>query len=356
MVVAFHCFGLTYGRWQLPWQPHGLRATLHAPGERLSWTFLAMYPAALGWTGVAVFFVLSGFVIHHSQVRAGPGPMDVTAYAGRRFLRIYPPYLLAAVVFAAVDFWAGGADRTAVLRQLLYHATLLHNLRADTYWGLDGSLWSLAVEVQCYALYPLLWWVRRRSTAVTPLLLTAAVSIAWWAWAAWGVRWRAVDEPSAFIWWNTPMLWSSWTLGMFLADRFAAGRRAFARPVATGLTLAVAAAAATLFKPAWPFAFPLAAGAGAVVVERALWSDRWDWIGNRSLVGVGLISYTLYLWHQPLLPPVLRVVNRLGGSPGVRFPVLFATGVAVTGLVSVALHAAVERPSQRLARRFAARP
>ncbi len=357
MVVAFHCFGFTYGsRWHLPWQTDGLRATLHAARDRPPASFVALYPFTLGWAGVAVFFVLSGFVIHHSQVRAGPGPMDVAAFAARRAARIYPPYLLAVLAFAAVAWVRPGADHHDLVKQVLAHAALLQNLRAGTYWGLNPSLWSLAVEAQFYALYPLLWWVRRRTNAAAPLLLTVAVSLAWWAVMSARTAWRPMADVPAFAWWNTPFLWSSWAMGMFLADRFAAGRRAFGRPGVWGPALVLACLASTLTKPTWVFAFPLAAAAATVAVEQALWSARWDWLGHRWLVGVGLVSYTLYLWHQPLVEPAVHLVRRLGGSPAVRFPVVFAAVTVVAVAWSVALYAAVERPGQRLARRFAARP
>jgi peptidoglycan/LPS O-acetylase OafA/YrhL len=355
LVVAFHCFTISYARWHLPWQPGGMVVTLHPATDPPPASYLLLYPFAFGWAGVAVFFVLSGFVIHHAQLRHGLGPMGVRAFAGRRFWRIYPPYLFALLVFTAIAWAAPGARVDRIAFQAGVHAALLHNLWPNTYWGFVPTLWSLAIEVQFYALYPLLWWVRRRTNAVTPLLLTTGVSAIAMGVAALRTDWRSMTDLPSFGWWNTPQLWCTWALGMFLADRFAAGRRVFARPAAWGIALLVLTGASAMTKPTWLLSFPLAAATAAVLVERAVWSDRWTWLGGRWLVGLGMVSYSLYLWHLAIIPPIVAMASPLGMAPAMRFAVVLAATLAVGGLLSLTLYSLVERPSQSLGRRFARR-
>ena len=355
MVVAFHCFGQTYGLWQLPWRPGGVLATIRYPaGGRVPTTFLALYPFTFGWAGVALFFVLSGFVIHHSQLRAGR--FSPAAFAWRRAARIVPPYLLAVVVFTAVAWFVPGFDHRDLVKQFALHAVLLHNLRPSTFLGLNGAFWSLAVEAQMYALYPVLLGVRRLAGPRGALAGAAVVSAGAVARAAAHTDWHRLAAVPTFVWWNTLPLWFTWALGMYLAEEFAAGRRAFARPAVWGPALAAAFVAATFAKPTWAVSFTLAAGAAAVATEAALWSPRWDWLGGRWLVAAGLCSYSVYLWHQPLVWVIATGFARLRWPPAVQFAAVSAVTAVVAGAVGWGLYVAVERPCQTLARRFPRRP
>src|ERR1700687_2510585 len=104
-----------------------------------SWWLL--YPLSFGWTGVALFFVVSGYVIHLSFLR--DRHFSWRKYASRRFWRIYPAYAVALIGFAlwfSVPFWS---------REFILHAILLHNATDATFFGsINGSFWSLAVECQ----------------------------------------------------------------------------------------------------------------------------------------------------------------------------------------------------------------
>src|SRR5882762_2762678 len=59
---------------------------------------ILLYPLTLGWLGVAIFFVVSGFCIHLSHRRSSK--QKISAFFTKRFFRIYPPYLIALLVFA----------------------------------------------------------------------------------------------------------------------------------------------------------------------------------------------------------------------------------------------------------------
>jgi peptidoglycan/LPS O-acetylase OafA/YrhL len=356
MVLAAHCLGVAFDRWELPWQPAGLLLTTRLPGGgRVPPTYLALWPITYGWIAVGIFFVLSGFGIHHAQLRAG-GRFKPIKFAGRRFLRVYPPYLLALTASIAFVWVRRGSDHAWLLHQFKYHALLIHNLLPGTFTAINGSMWTLAVECQYYAMYPLLLWARSRSVRWGPIGLAGAVSVATWA-ALW-VRtdWWHVTAVANFTWWNTPAQWVCWAMGMALADRFAAGQRVFGRPVLWGVVLAVATVAAGLFKPTWGLGLTVSAALSVVVIEGSLWSPaKWDWLGNRWLVLMGTISYTFYLWHQPLLEPLAAGLHIDRLRPAVQFCVLMATALVVVGLASWVLHVAVERPSQQASKRFGSR-
>ena len=121
--------------------------------ERAADLVLFFYPLTFGWVGVALFFVLSGFVIHYSQTGRDPN-QNVLEFYRRRFWRIYPPYLLALVVFTGLAAMKGAAGPW-LAKQFAMHALMVHNLDSKSIYELCPAFWSLAVEMQFYLLYPL---------------------------------------------------------------------------------------------------------------------------------------------------------------------------------------------------------
>ena len=107
----------------------------------------------LSFTGVDLFFVLSGFVF---------GPyffgkhLSVPAFALRRFFRIYPAFLLALAVYVALKWRAG--------HELLYlgeHLTFTFLQSSTMAFYYNPPFWSLPAEVEFYLFLPILaWWVR----------------------------------------------------------------------------------------------------------------------------------------------------------------------------------------------------
>jgi peptidoglycan/LPS O-acetylase OafA/YrhL len=141
----------------------------------------------MGGTGVHLFFVLSGFLLFLPFARhllLDSRRPSATHFYKRRLLRIIPAYYVALVVV-----WAVFERDTIVdpVRQFVTHALLVHNYSAETYKGLDGPTWTMAVEVQFYALMPLIalaavWLLARSRRALilggVVLLLASPVASA----------------------------------------------------------------------------------------------------------------------------------------------------------------------------------
>ena len=151
---------------------------------------------SVGWSGVDLFFVLSGFLITGILLGAREGTTYYRAFYARRVLRIFPLYYATLAfflivvpripLFAAVDsFWNPGASR-----EQFWYWLFLSNVQAALsgarqHQTLDIS-WSLAIEEHFYLLWPLV--VRRASerrllqicagTIVAALLLRAALVVA----------------------------------------------------------------------------------------------------------------------------------------------------------------------------------
>jgi peptidoglycan/LPS O-acetylase OafA/YrhL len=322
------------------------------------------YPwAGGGFLGVDVFFVLSGFLITSlllAEWRAR-GTVALAAFWARRVRRLLPAL---ALLLAALGLYGAAAIPPEQLGRL--RADGLWALAFGINWHLIAAgrsyfdvfappsplrhLWSLAIEEQFYVAWPLgvvlVLWLSRRLAGVGALaacgLVASAVLMA---------RWYAPADPSRVY---------------FGTDTHAVGLLA-------GALLAVVTAA----RPGRPAGGPWAAAAGVaalagVLAAFALGSDRAPLVyrgglvafaaltaaliaalrgetpvarllATRPLVGIGRISYGVYLWHWPLF--VLLTEERVG----VGGTALDALRLAATFAVAWASFVWLEDPVRRAA-------
>ena len=120
------------------------------------WRFVALAPARMGWMGVDLFFVLSGYLIGSILLANREAPSFFSTFYIRRFCRILPLYLPVVVVLFLVHHRASARPQPPLLEFL----TFTHNFwvaSAGTFGNtLLGFTWSLAVEEQFYLLLPAL--------------------------------------------------------------------------------------------------------------------------------------------------------------------------------------------------------
>lgn len=293
MVFVYHCVGASFGRDRLPWG-HWLRDFV-SPDP-----MLAVLPAMAGRLGVAVFFVVSGFCIHLSYRRQP----EWSKFYRRRIFRIYPLYLLTLVTFILwAPSWRLGLDSWADLVQIVTHAGLVHNLGAPWFHGINPSFWSIAVEVQLYAIYPaLLLAVHRigwKWTLTGLCILETTLRVGDGVW----LTLHGFNLPKWIS--GTPFTyWFSWALGAFLAERHLENR-----PIHVPKGMIWAAVLATpvagLVKPLSSLPFLFAACITAAVLAHMLFNPQPRLLLPPALSDhlrkAGQWSYSLYLWHQPLL-------------------------------------------------------
>jgi peptidoglycan/LPS O-acetylase OafA/YrhL len=299
----------------------------------------------MGALGVPMFFVLSGFLIHYTFSRSADP--TVGNFWLRRFGRIYPPYLAALLIYAAVygSFWThrGRMD-------LLTHLCLVHTFGDRTFFGMNASFWSLAHEAQFYLLYPLLLNVRR-ALGMQPLV-----------WGSLAVRLaldglmpasQFADDPA--LWLMLPKLYFEWILGMYVADCLVRGRRAFACPAIVGwicFALAYSCSGQGLLDILTVPAFSLAT---AVWIDRIVHFERDANRLERSLAPLGVVSYSLYLWHQPIVNELCtRMMHSAPGAEFIGLTGLLGVSMAASGIVSllvaVGAYHLIELPSIELVR------
>jgi peptidoglycan/LPS O-acetylase OafA/YrhL len=292
IVVAYHIFIPIYGSF-LPWQ--GLLRNFEAsPSPQLLW----FYPITFGWAGVALFFVLSGFCIHLSFLQRGH--FNITHFFWRRLWRIYPAYAIALLVFtifARIDIFS-----IAGAKHLFTHALFLHNFSNLTFFSINPSFWSIATEVQLYLLFPVLIFLRSHFGIAGCLKISLAIGMFWRIIVV--ARWGIADHLIAPALTSPFMTWFDWMLGAFVAERFFHGKIAFnSKQIWLSILLPVFVIS-TFFKPFTIFSFSLAAAISAILLEISLYVNWQKSLLMTVTIFIATISYSIYLWHQPLLFPL----------------------------------------------------
>ncbi|HEY0701340.1 MAG TPA: acyltransferase [Candidatus Acidoferrales bacterium] len=145
-------------------------------------TQLAQQIFAIGWSGVDLFFILSGFLIGGILLDVRESPNYFKTFYARRFYRIVPLYYAwIGIFFALAIFWPAPENRLEIWPEtwralplyalFLQNSVKIHHAVLGTAWL--GALWSLAVEEQFYLVVPLV--IRFVSGRKLSLLLWGAV-------------------------------------------------------------------------------------------------------------------------------------------------------------------------------------
>ncbi len=324
-----------------------------ALGPVNAWFFV---PHELGYLGVKLFFVISGFCIHNSflgwsrRTAAPTVRAFLPHYLNRRFWRIYPPFAVALLLAFAINYWPEFDLRA--LRHLAFGASLLQTLSEPFYYNINPAFWSIAAEWQLYLLYPAILWLNRRVGPGTTMLLVAATAAFW--------RFGLPHLPSNWTVLHLPFRWwFEWGLGFWIAELLARGRVAIPQArLATAVLLPLTVGALLLgghwSNLAW-LAGPLAF---AAALQVACADPRPLGPVERLLGVLGLSSFSLYLFHNPLLwglrallAPHLGVI-----PPWMLWTVVFLLTFAVLQAIAWVLYRGLELPAvaagKHLERRF----
>ena len=342
MVFCFHLLGASHDSFKLYDKSPGGRWNV-VPQLPDTTTLRIFYPFSLGQVGVVLFFVLSGFCIHHSILQSRrkamlqanePPRFNFIAFMLRRIWRIYPAYLVALVAFFVaqrVIEHRGGGPVFKGIGDLIWHALMLHNLRPATFQSINASFWSLGVEWQFYWVYPIFLLFRNRLGMVTTVGMTATLSIA----CQIMVVMRQLDTgKNADVWNNLPLItWFNWCLGALVAEYWDQGKRFFQLPTVAVILMWAMLLIFAAYDPssdwvsgivgmAWPILF-------AITLEMYIHVRRPAYRWERAITPIGLCSYSLYLLHQPLLQPMLNVAHRRLRLPAIYWVDLTFTGALI---------------------------
>jgi peptidoglycan/LPS O-acetylase OafA/YrhL len=303
-----------------------------------------------GFVGVDIFFVISGYLI--TGIIAGEirsGQFSLLRFYERRIRRIFPAlFTMIACTTVAATFLFMPAELKDYSQSLAAAALSLSNL---LFWAESGYFdapaelkpllhtWSLAVEEQFYFLLPLLLLLGSRFLKGRVVGLCAATATLSLLVSVWQLR----ADPSAAFFLLPARAWEL-MLGALLALGLVQPVR---HPVARELLAALGAAlilwSVFVYNALTPFPGPAAllpclgaaliiyAGSGGQTAVGRL-------LGTPPAVFIGLISYSLYLWHWPVI-----VFGKYYAIKPLE-PVQMAVALALSFCLAVASWRFVERP------------
>ena len=298
-----------------------------------------------GFTGVDVFFVISGFLISSIIFESlDNGAFSFAEFYVRRIKRIFPALVLVIAATYAVGWFVLLPDEFRRLsKHIVAGVAFVSNIalwREAGYFDVSTAtkpllhLWSLGIEEQFYLFWPALLWIawKARFSRIALIGLTVIVSF--------GLNVRGIDTDSTATFYSPlTRLWEL-SCGSLLAWCVMYPPRVFAiwsakvgddvwpaLASAAGVALLAASYVGIRQSAAYPGALALFPVGGAVLLIAAgqrAWINRAI-LSNRVMVWFGLISYPLYLWHWPLLA-FARVVRGGEVSSELR---LAAVGLAI---------------------------
>ena len=280
---------------------------------------------AFGGTGVHTFFLLSGFGLYLSHLRR---PLSFRAFVGKRFAKIYVPYLGVVLLSALLSLFLPVFASSGYA--LLGHV-FLYKMFDDQIIGSYGyHLWFVSTIIQFYLAFPAFAWLKQRTSDTTFLLTTLALSALWI-----GVV-LALGKGEVRAWYSF-FLQYAWEfgLGMLLAQRYAQ-RGAWKLPsgwvlsgcALVGLTIY---SLMTLYGgTVGKMTNDLPALVGYTAVGLLVYRLRWT-VVRRFLLFTGTISYALYLVHIVVKLTIKHGLQYYGwplNAPALLFILLAMYGVA----------------------------
>ncbi len=268
-----------------------------------------------GFVGVDIFFVISGYLITRIIVdELENGTFSIINFYERRARRILPAlFLVMLVCLPFAWFWLYPSDMKEFLQSLVAVSVFASNIffwRESGYFDTAAELkpllhtWSLAVEEQYYALFPLfliLFWRLGKSWIIVTLgvLFVTSLILAYWG---------AYTKPASVFYLLPTRGWEL-LLGSFSAIYLSRPNQKQLGKTASeiGGFLGISLILYTVFS--YQKSAPLTVlyaglssfGAVLVILFATYQTTVGKILGKKLLTGVGLISYSAYLWHQPVI-------------------------------------------------------
>lgn len=370
-------FVLIVGAYHI-WQQSWLTPAIPWFGERISLDFLMRS----GYIWVDALLLLSGFLLYLPYAEAnedGKSLPRVLPFYRNRLLRIAPSYYLNVLImlfFVALprglyNSASGTLDSARLTKDLLAHATFTHNLFPFSYTGspLNGTLWTLGVEMQFYLLFPFI----ARCFGKKPLLTYLAMAS-----IAFSYRYYVSTLPDTTLYFNQlPAHLDVYANGMVAACVYAALKRRMKQDkwteiLFTALFFAVVSAIITLLKAQagtngydnirlgqMSRRFPLSVLVALFLLSLLFGARPLRLVfGNRLTRIFAEISFQFYMWHQVFAVQLKNwnIPTSMYESPWMESDrpwqylytfLCFAGAMAISALVTYAF----EQPIARFGRR-----
>ena len=318
-----------------------------------------------GWVGVDIFFVLSGFLLSIPFLRwhfFQQSPVALPRYFQRRLLRVLPAYYAQIILLLGISllFSSKALPETG---SLLSHGLMIHNFWFAYNGDINRVYWTLPIEFGFYLLLPLLMlWATTPKKLLILFVLSTVIAISY----RYGVFQWVADSSTAKKQWilnQLPGRLNQFLSGMLAAYVYLLYRNGKQQPLQqwlsrAGFFLGLAGIIYLLYffsggmhKHFWQghwslFVWYGAAGLAIALLVLSLALNH-GWISklfsNPLMLFLGLISYSLYLWHYPMVEWLAHTpwIKSLDGYP---LPTLALAGFSSSIVLAALSYYLVERP------------
>jgi peptidoglycan/LPS O-acetylase OafA/YrhL len=253
---------------------------------------------------VPLFFLISGYCIHLSNLKylKIAQPLPLKDYYKRRLLRIYPAYVVALLFSVGANYvthYNGPVNQT----DFFVHLFMLQCFTVKYFNTINVVLWTIAVEFGFYIIYPLFYYLRLRFSLLHALmfsLIVSSVSIIYFS------TQQSISISERYFFLN---LWFSWCCGAYIADKKLFNERDFKKlfyKLFYALILLAFIGMRYYYRPSLVII--------NYQVNILMWTAPLLFLLNieqllvqhnsfvlRVFVAIGLSSYSLYLFHEPLI-------------------------------------------------------
>lgn len=249
---------------------------------------------------VPLFFLISGFCIHLSMTNKN-SHFNIKKYHKARLWRLYPTYLVAVLV-SVLLIWIRGAKSVSI-QDLISHIFILQGFSENYFNTINKVLWTITVELVLYIAYPLFYYIYKRFSINTALAFAAAVTII--SILIFTFKNGELKLPQRYFFTN---LWFAWCFGAWLCEIY------LKKPIyfKTSYWHIINVVLFILFFLSFFFSWDR-----DVLVKSILYICFWApvliylilnehyflkfrrWL--KIPIALGLSSYSLYLFHDPLI-------------------------------------------------------
>jgi peptidoglycan/LPS O-acetylase OafA/YrhL len=253
---------------------------------------------------VPLFFLISGYCIHLSNLQylKSEQSLPLKEYFTRRILRIYPAYLFA-LILGLLSYHIVYHSKFVGIKDILSHLLLIHGFTTTYFLRINLPLWTISVEAALYILYPLFYLTRLRFSLGYALLLafvSSCISIIYFSNCA------TITLPEKYFVVN---MWFAWCVGAYLADKKNLNENDLKKPIYKIIYFLIILSIVLLrlfYQPklqiiAYQLYTLFWTAPLMVLLKKENWLKRKQYILIKILAGIGLCSYSLYLFHVPLI-------------------------------------------------------
>jgi peptidoglycan/LPS O-acetylase OafA/YrhL len=324
-----------------------------------------------GNSGVALFFALSGFLLSRPYWLAlgiGAALPKSGQYFTRRMARIVPAYFLClTTLIIANRLW----QEDDWLRNVFLHYAFAFNYLDATIFSINPPFWTIAVEVQFYLLLPLMFAACRRLKPATAALFIVALAL-----AVYGVHLmlilqfaKPLDQhanvspvltysllahlPHFLLGVLTAWLFNSRNFSPWTPSKeIAAGREITMWIILTLLIAILGTSLDDLLQIPYgrynlPFVPLLLC---TVILLTPLTATGWVLFESPPLRLIGTISYSIYIFHLPILHAGARLMTRFSLNPHENWFIFGGASLGTTLAIATGSYLLVERPILRLSK------